>query len=217
MCFSSTASFTAAGLLLPIGLATLWRVQKTNQIAFAAIPLLFSFHQWLEGMLWLSFADAGRVPHFILVQAYSLFSQVIWPIYIPVAVLLLEPVRWRRKLLFAIAIAGAAVSVFLLYYMLNRPVRAVIDSQRIRYIFPHFHVFTASGFYLLGVCVAPLVSSHAYVRMFGAFITVSLAVTVIFYNHWFISVWCFFSAVLSATVFLHFKKNPATSRVLHRG
>lgn len=205
MCFSSTASFTAAGVLLPIGVAAVLRVQKPNEIAFALIPVLFAFHQWLEGMLWLSFADGARPPSVFFTEVYSLFSQVIWPVYIPLAVLLLEPQPWRRKALWVVAVAGAAVSLFLLYYMLNRPVHAVVDSHRIRYVFPHFHVITASGLYLMGVCIAPMLSSYPYVRMFGVFITLSLAVTAMYYSTWFISVWCFFSAVLSAMVFLHFK------------
>jgi hypothetical protein len=43
------------------------------------------------------------------------------------------------------------------------------------------------------------------VRIFGALITFSLAITYFFYSAWFISVWCFFAALLSGSVFLHFR------------
>lgn len=210
MCFSSTASFSAAGVLLLIGIATARRIQKPSEIAFALIPILFAFQQGMEGMLWLSFLDSARPYNFLLTQAFSLFSQVIWPVYIPVSVLLLEPVPWRRKAIFAISLAGAAVSVFLLYYVVQRPVISVVEGHHIQYIFPHFHAFTASGLYLLGTCIAPLVSSYRYVRLFGVLITVSLAITAIFYSTWFISVWCFFAALLSGAVVLHFRgRQPA--------
>ncbi len=156
-------------------------------------------------MLWLSFLDDAQAFNFTLTQAFSLFSQVLWPVYIPVSVLMLETVPWRRKLLCAISFGGAAVSAFLLFYVVQRPVSSQIDVHHIQYIFPHFHTFTASGLYLLGACVAPLVSSYKSVRIFGLLITLSLAVTTYFYSAWFISVWCFFAALLSAAVFLHFR------------
>jgi len=36
--------------------------------------------------------------------------------------------------------------------------------------------------------------------------TVSLGITYVFYGVWFISVWCFFAALLSALVLLHFRR-----------
>lgn len=188
-----------------MGLATARRIQKPREIAFALIPTLFAFQQWMEGMLWLSFLEDAQPFHFTLTQAYSLFSQVVWPVYIPVSVLLLEPVPWRRKMLYAITLAGAAVSAFLLYYLVQRPVTSQVNGHHIQYIFPHFHTFAASRLYLLGACIAPLVSSHRYVRIFGVLITASLAITYFFYNAWLISVWCFFAALLSGAVFLHFR------------
>lgn len=52
--------------------------------------------------------------------------------------------------------------------------------------------------------MSPLFSSHRSVRWFGVSISVSLVVTYVFYTTWFISVWCFFSAVISSLVLLHF-------------
>jgi hypothetical protein len=142
----------------------------------------------------------------LLTQVFSLFSQVVWPVYIPTSVLLLEVVPWRRKALVGLSFAGIAASVFLLYYLVQRPVVSVIEGHHIKYIFPHFHTFSASGLYLMGACVAPLVSSHRYVRLFGMGATVSLGITYVFYGVWFISVWCFFAALLSALVLLHFRR-----------
>ena len=206
MCFSSTASFTAAGVLLIIGVQTVQRASRTADLPFAAIPLFFAFQQGLEGLLWLSLLDDAQPFKDLLTQAFSLFSQVVWPVHIPVAVLLLEGVPWRRKVLIVISFAGAAVSVFLLYYLVQRPVVSVIEGHHIRYIFPHFHTFAASGLYLMGACVAPLVSSHRVVRLFGLGVTISLGITYVFYDAWFISVWCFFAAALSVLVLLFFRR-----------
>ena len=141
---------------------------------------------------------------FGLTQAYSAFSQIIWPVYIPVAVLLIEPVAWRRRAISIAALAGMGVSLFLLFYLTHRSVVSRVQGNHIAYVFPHFHELFATGLYLLGACVSPLLSSYRAVRGFGVAISVSLVVTYIFYATWFTSVWCFFSAVISSLVLLHF-------------
>jgi hypothetical protein len=208
MCFSATASFTAGVVLLTIGTVTTRRARQAAEWPFALIPVLFGVQQLLEGALWLTFPDKAPFLNTVLTQLYSLFSQIIWPIYIPVAVLLLEPSKWRRKVLGAITLAGCAVSVFLLYYLVRQPVLSRVQGRHISYFFPHLHQITATGFYLLGACISPLFSSHRSVQLFGAAATLSLIATAAFYTTWFISVWCFFAAILSGIVFLHFPRTP---------
>ena len=58
--------------------------------------------------------------------------------------------------------------------------------------------------YLLSTAVSPVVSSHRTVRVFGVLAFLSFAAVYYFYANWFISVWCFFAALLSAVVYLHF-------------
>lgn len=110
MCFSATASFTAGTALLIVGLGTTRRARRRVDLPFALIPTLFGVQQLIEGALWLTFPDKAPLLNTILTHAYSLFSHVIWPVYVPIAVLLIEPAPWRRKALVAIALAGAAVA-----------------------------------------------------------------------------------------------------------
>jgi hypothetical protein len=53
MCFSATASFSAASITAVIGVATLWQVKHRRELLLAAIPLIFAFQQAIEGALWL--------------------------------------------------------------------------------------------------------------------------------------------------------------------
>lgn len=204
MCFSAPASFTAGVVLVAIGWVAARRTRQRSELPFALIPVLFGIQQLTEGALWLTFPDKAPLLNNLLTQFYSLFSQVIWPIYIPVAVWLLEPIPWRRKALLVTTAAGAAVSLFLLYYLVRLPVVAQVQGRHITYLFPHFHQIAATGLYLLGACLAPLFSSHRAVRVFGIAACLSLVATYTFYATWFISVWCFFAAILSGLVFLHF-------------
>ena len=90
MCFSATASFTAGVALLGLGTLTLRRASSVAELPYAAIPALFGLQQLVEGGLWLTFAN--NTPHLnsILTHIYSLFSHVLWPVFVPIAVLLLD-------------------------------------------------------------------------------------------------------------------------------
>ena len=47
------------------------------------------------------------------------------------------------------------------------------------------------------------------VRLFGVLALLSFASVYYFYAAWFISVWCFFAALLSITILLHLKGDIA--------
>lgn len=204
MCFSATASFTAGIALLAIGTITTRRVRRKVELPYALIPVLFGLQQLIEGALWLTFPVEAPLLNTVLTHVYSLFSHVLWPVYVPVAVLLLETTPWRRKVLIALAAAGAAVGGYLLYYLIRRPIVAQVTGAHIAYISPHFYALAAMGVYLLGTCVSSLLSSHRSVRWFGLAAFLSFVAAYAFYATWFISVWCFFAAALSVLVLLHF-------------
>lgn len=206
MCFSATASFTAGVALLGIGALTLRRTSRGAEIPYAAIPVLFGLQQLVEGGLWLTFLD--QAPHFnsMLTHIYALFSHVLWPVFVPIAVLLLESVPWRRKALKALVVGGAISGVYLLYFWALDPTTSRVVGQHIVYDSPHFYIKPILVLYVLGTCISSLLSSHAAVRWFGAVSLASYAVAAAFYSIWFISVWCFFAAVMSASVWLYFRK-----------
>ena len=206
MCFSATASFTASAALLGIGAIALRRTTGAAEVSYASIPLLFGLQQLVEGGLWLTFLD--QTPHLnsILTHIYALFSHVLWPVFVPIAVLLLETVPWRRKLLKALVVGGAISGMYLLYFWALDPTTSRVVGQHIVYDSPHFYIKPILVLYVLGTCISSLLSSHAAVRWFGAVSLTSYAVAAAFYSVWFISVWCFFAAVMSATVWLYFRQ-----------
>ncbi len=204
MCFSATASFSAGTVLLVIGAACLVRSQGPKEWPYALIPAFFGVQQLLEGGLWLSLGPQNSCWTAPLTQGYSVFSQVFWPIYIPLAVYLLEPVGMRRRFIGLIAAGGAAVGCYLAWYMAHIPVVAEVRGAHVAYVFPHFHQPLATVLYVLAACLAPLLSGWAQVRWFGVLASVSLAATAYFYAQWFISTWCFFAACLSALIWFFF-------------
>lgn len=206
MCFSATASFVVGTVLVAMGSVAAWRCTRSVELPYAFIPVLFGVQQWLEGTLWLTFQDPASGCTAALTQLYSGFSQVVWPVYIPVSILLMETVPWRRKALWVVTFAGALVSLLLLYFLAHLQVESRPVGGHISYVFPHFHTTIATGLYLLGACISPLLSSYRSVRVFGLGVSLALVVTYVFYNTWFISVWCFLAATMSTTVLWHFRK-----------
>lgn len=212
MCFSATASFTAGAALVAVGALTLRRTARKVEIPYAAIPLLFGLQQLIEGGLWLTFANEASHLNAVLTHIYALFSHVLWPIFVPLAVLILEPVRWRRSVLTALAAGGAAAGLYLLYFWAVDPTTSSVVGQHILYESPHFYIVPILILYVLSTCLSSLVSSSPAIRWFGAASLASYLAASVFYSVWFISVWCFLAAVMSGTVWLYFRHPRSVER-----
>lgn len=209
MCFSATASFSAGIVLLGIGTLTLKAVKQPRELAFAAIPMLFAIQQFSEGVIWLTFGYDAPQLNVAMTYLYSFFSHVLWPAYVPMAVLLIEPPGGRRRTLLVFAAAGVGVALYLLYFLVAFPIVSRPVGQHIEYLSPHFFAAGVMTLYLLATTVSPLVSAHRMVKFFGALALLSFGAAYYFYAAWFISVWCFFAALLSVVVYLHFASRKA--------
>ncbi len=205
MCFSAPASFIAGTALTAIGVAALRRTEARSEIPFAMIPLLFGIQQLTEGVIWLTFSNDAPMLKQTMTYVYSGFSHVLWPIYVPFAMGLMEPVAWRRKVFFAFGIAGLTVGLYLLYYIVATPMVAEVVGRHIVYNSPHFYVIPVMIFYLAATCVSCFFSSHGFVKLFGALMFFSFIAAYLVYVMALVSIWCFFAAVLSLLVYFHLR------------
>lgn len=203
MCFSATASFVAGVSLSAIGVVTLKKATCKTDMPFALIPLLFGIQQIIEGMLWLSFRYDAALLNATTTYLFSIFSHTLWPIFVPFSVGLLEPVHWRRNVMRLFQVIGLSIGLYLLYFIVKYPVVAVA-KEHIVYVSPHFYEVPAMLLYLLATCVVSFFSSHRVVRWFGALALLLFIVAYWFYTAALFSVWCFFSAILSAMILMYF-------------
>ncbi|CAJ0856305.1 hypothetical protein R76727_01062 [Ralstonia mannitolilytica] len=95
-------------------------------------------------------------------------------------------------------------SGYLLYSLVVNPIQARPMAGHVDYQSPHFYIVASMTLYLLSTTVSLLLSSHVWVKVFGALTLAASFTAYVFYAHWFISVWCFFAALLSGAVALHF-------------
>ena len=58
--------------------------------------------------------------------------------------------------------------------------------------------------YVACACFPFLLSSHKALRIFGAIVAAGLVIAASLYTYAYVSVWCFFAAAGSVTVYLHF-------------
>lgn len=204
MCFSASTSFTAASVLLLMGIATIIKVSNPKQYLFAAIPLLFSLQQFVEGLLWIIIPKLGYSALTTnLTYLYLFFAEVTWPVWIPLSLLFLEENVIRKALLRIFLLAGIAVATYLAFYILTYSVNASILDGHIIYL-QHLHSpysNIGSWPYLFVTIVPFFISGNKNVRAMGLLIVVSYLISKWFYDSYLLSVWCFYAAIASAAIY----------------
>jgi len=205
MCFSATASFGAGIVLTVLGAITIKKVQHPSQIMFASIPLIFAVQQIAEGVLWLTLPDPRYAKTQIsFTYMFLIFAQVVWPIWIPVSILLLEKLTFRKKIQSILVAVGLLVGIYLICCLLMFTVRANIVGYHIRYKvdFPPALRMYGIVLYALASILPSFFSTVKRMWMLGVTILVSYIISAIFYEHYVLSVWCFFASVISISVYV---------------
>jgi hypothetical protein len=105
---SAGASFAASLVLGGLGAAAIGRGAPRERRMFAAIPLLFAAQHAAEAAVWLT----GGAPllRFVAVAVFLGIAVVVWPIWLPLSLGLIERSRSRQWSLAATARFGAVVA-----------------------------------------------------------------------------------------------------------
>jgi hypothetical protein len=201
MCFSATASFGAGIVLSTIGIATIKKAQRREQLAFAAIPLLFAIQQFSEGFVWVGLQTSNTLMASTGAYIFLFFAQVLWPFWVPWSVMILEKKEDRRipqKILLGVSVL---ISAYLAWCLLSFNVDAQISSYHIKYQLDYPETFGKVGIalYVLVTITPPYFSHIKGMKILATIILGSYIITFIFYREYLLSVWCFFSALISVT------------------
>ena len=218
MCFSATASFSAGVVLTAIGVAPIKKVQHPSQIMFAAIPLIFAVQQIAEGILWLALPNPAYLrTQVTFTYIFLFFAQVVWPLWVPVAILLLEKEDLRKRVQRYLVAAGVIVGLYLAWCLATFPVQANIVGYHVAYTlnFPSSLRNYGVVLYVLATIIPPFFSPIKRMWMLGVAIAISYIITAIFYEQYILSVWCFFASIISISVYVimrEIKKDYAASK-----
>src|SRR3546814_9657526 len=89
-----------------------------------------------------------------------MFSHVWWPIFVPLAILLVEHDRRRRASIAVFQVLGLGVGLYLLYFIVRYPVVARVEGRSIFYDSPHFFIGAVLVVYFLATCVSGRSEEH---------------------------------------------------------
>ncbi len=192
-------------MLIPVGTVTLVRGLRTDRryAALFALPLLFGLQQMFEGLVW----TAGGLDDQVAVARYSLaymfFSWLAWPVWVPVAVFLIEGSR-RKPLFLVMAVLGGMLGG--LQYV---PYFAHEGWLTVRFL-PNAIVYQSTelldfiigreGTYVIYMAIVAgslLLSWDRNVKVFGLLVFAVMSVTYAFFAYAYVSVFCFGGALMS--------------------
>ncbi len=200
MCFSAPASFIASGGLAALGGVSLVTARKEDKI-LAAIPLMFSVQQASEGVQWL-YLNSGSVS-FVAGYYFLFFAFILWPIYVPTTVFILD--KKERKILLGFIFLGIVISLYFIVVLLTQSLFISKLNACVSYAFNFPFKDLVILLYLLAIVGPLFISSIKIFRWFGLTISVLGIIAWLFFAVTFTSVWCFFAAIVSSMFFLYIK------------
>ena len=214
MCFSPTASFVSAAIIGTIGVATLRHVREPRTFLFAATPILFSLHQFTEGLVWLGMEGRiGPIGRDHAAFLFTLYAQGLLPFLMPLAVLLMEPAGWRRKVIAALTAGGAVAALWDTYGLIFLPSRVFVEQHSIAYRNVMTGSLAISLLYILATTGALLLSRYRMVRWYGALNVIALTIVEIVKAETFASVWCFYAALMSVMLYWQFSRGDGLDNI----
>ncbi len=206
MCFSAEASFAASTIIGLTGVLTLKRNPSRLLFFLAAIPVLFAIQQFAEGLLWLQLNHnwtRDQLYNYAKI-IYLTFAFLIWPVWVPLSVLIPEKTLWRRNLIYLILACVITLSAINLFFALRQEISIQIIGHSLQY---SGRLPSQTLIYPLIILLPCFISSLKNIWIFGLLIAMSYVTAHYFYSSAFVSVWCFFSAVVSLMIYKIIQNN----------
>jgi hypothetical protein len=208
VCFSPQGDLAGGLVVTAIGVDACrhLRGRTSTHTLLAALPLLLGVHQLIESLVWWSLE--GDVPHTLgrlAMWAYLGIALVVVPIIVPVAVLRLEPTARRRWRIAPFVALGVIVAAVLLVQLLEGPVSVRLGSYHLAYSIGLHYGVPVVGLYVVATCGALLLSGYKHIVVLGLANVVAVVVLARLTADGFVSLWCFYAALVSGAIALHMR------------
>ncbi len=210
MCFSATANFVGSGVLGAVGVVTLTKVKHRRELLFAALPLLFAVHQFIEGFVWLGLDGilSPTVAH-DMGAAFMLYAQGLLPFLLPLSVLLFEPNSKSRRRMLPFLVLGGATTLYILWALTAFPLQLYVRENSIVYINQATNNTAVALFYVIATCGSLFFSKIKMMVIFGAANLAILLIVMEVKRYAFTSLWCAYAAVASVIILGYFWSSRA--------
>jgi hypothetical protein len=209
MCFSPGADAVVGGIVVVIGADALRHVREPKQILLASLPVLFGLHQIDEAFVW--WGLQGRVAESIervSIWVYLLFALAALPALVPLAVLAVERSPSRRRVIAALAALGIGVGVALGVALFQGSVNAAIDRRHIAYDVSALNQGRElTALYVVAACGALIACSYRDLAALGVVNLVAVPVLMWMTVSGFVSLWCFWAAMVSIVIAFHVRRS----------
>jgi hypothetical protein len=204
MCYSLEASITAG---LGLGLAGYGMVSKAlrydrRMVLFAAFPLVFSAHQFVEAAVWLTRNDpvAGQPYRYV----YTLIAFTMWPVLTPAAAAYAESDPERNRLWWTMGGVGIVLAAYLIAKLAGAD---GIDLSVYRHSLAYDPLFErpplVTDFLYLVLTVSPLIfSQRRAINVFGVAVLATFFLALAANRPAWYSVWCLAAALFSLIIAL---------------
>ncbi len=222
MCYSSSASLVAGGVLIACSAITLpiaWR-NSLSLLPLAGYPMFFGIQQIAEGFLWLDLEGYENSNDVLAAMVFLFFAYWFWPAWVPLSVAVAEPDPVRKRVHWVFTMFGLAGGALLYLPILLDPKILQIEfiHHSIRYSIPQVlssetYRVMARVIYAVIVCAPLLLSSQSPLRVFGLLILISVLLGFSFASYAFTSIWCFLAAGLS--VYMIVVLRSLTQKTIH--
>ena len=201
MCFSASASFAASGGLAVLGGASLAIAKKENKL-LALVPLMFAVQQGFEGIQWLYLQ--ANTTSMIVGYGFVFFAFLVWPIYVPTFVFILD--KKKRNILKYFIALGAVVTLYILIFLIKESliIRELHSCVSYEFNLP-FRTVVLVG-YLISIFGPLFLSTLKIFKRIGIVAFVAALGAWLFFAFAFISVWCFFAALVSSLFFFYIRQ-----------
>jgi hypothetical protein len=216
MCFSATANFVGSTALGAVGVVTLTKVKHRRELLFAALPILFAIHQFIEGFVWLGLDGIlSPVVAHDMGAAFMLYAQGLLPFLLPLSVLLFEPTANARRRMLPFLILGGGTTLYILWALTAYPLQLFVKGNSIVYINQATNNLTVAVLYVIATCGSLFFSKVRAMVIFGAANLAILLAVMELKRYAFTSLWCAYAAVASVIILAYFWKSSADRPFLY--
>jgi hypothetical protein len=205
VCFSATVNFAGSAVLGVAGVVTLTKVKHRRELLFAAMPLLFAIHQFIEGFVWLGLDGIlSRAVAHDMGAAFMLYAQGLLPLLAPLSVLVFEPNARSRRRMLPFVVIGGGVTLYVLWALTAFPLQVYIEKNSIVYINQATNNTLVALLYVVVTCGSLFFSRIRMMVAFGVANLVILLLVMAVKRYAFTSVWCAYAAAASIIILAYF-------------